>query len=100
MSWITWTLILSGVGLNAAAQLLLKAATRPLAAFSDFDLQTLSFAVLVLFKSAYFWMGMLCYAASVCVWIGALTKAPGEHGLSDALARLRGRGRHVGAGVG
>ena len=76
MSWITWTLILSGVGLNAAAQLLLKAATRPLAAFSDFDLQSVSFAVLVLFKSAYFWMGMLCYAASVCVWIGALTKAP------------------------
>ena len=45
MSWITWTLILSGVGLNAAAQLLLKAATRPLAAFSEFDLQSASGAV-------------------------------------------------------
>jgi multidrug transporter EmrE-like cation transporter len=76
MSWITWTLILSGVGLNAAAQLFLKAATRPLAAFSEFDLQTASIAILVLFKSTFFWMGMLCYAASVCVWIGALTKAP------------------------
>ena len=31
MSWITWVLILTGVGLNAAAQLLLKVATRPLA---------------------------------------------------------------------
>ena len=30
MSWVTWALILSGVGLNAAAQLLLKVATRPL----------------------------------------------------------------------
>jgi hypothetical protein len=33
---ITWVLILTGVGLNAAAQLLLKVATRPLAHFSDF----------------------------------------------------------------
>ena len=37
MSWITWALILSGVGLNAAAQLLLKVATRPLAHFSEFE---------------------------------------------------------------
>ena len=35
MSGITWFLILTGVGLNAAAQLLLKVATRPLAHFSD-----------------------------------------------------------------
>ena len=30
MSWVTWVLILTGVGLNAAAQLLLKVATKPL----------------------------------------------------------------------
>jgi multidrug transporter EmrE-like cation transporter len=76
MSWITWTLILTGVGLNAAAQLLLKVATRPLAHVSEFGMQTLSFSAAMLFKSAYFWMGMLCYAASVCVWLGALSKAP------------------------
>ena len=30
MSWVTWALILAGVGLNAAAQLLMKVAVRPL----------------------------------------------------------------------
>ena len=76
MSWITWVLILTGVGLNAAAQLLLKVATRPLAHFSDFSPATLGSAALILSKSAPFWTGMLCYAASVCVWVAALSKAP------------------------
>ena len=76
MSWITWALILTGVGLNAAAQLLLKVATRPLAHFSEFNAETLWQAVVVLFRSAPFWAGMFCYAASVCVWLGALSKAP------------------------
>jgi multidrug transporter EmrE-like cation transporter len=76
MSFITWALILTGVGLNAAAQLLLKAATRPLAHYADFGMQTLLFSVAILSKSVFFWGGMLCYAASVCVWIAALSKAP------------------------
>jgi multidrug transporter EmrE-like cation transporter len=76
MSWITWALILTGVGLNAAAQLLLKVATRPLAHFSDFSADTLSGSVVILFKSLPFWVGMVCYAASVCVWLAALSKAP------------------------
>jgi len=76
MSWITWALILTGVGLNAAAQLLLKLATRPLAHFSGFDFQTLSSSVTILFRSLPFWSGMFCYAASVCVWLAALSKAP------------------------
>ena len=76
MSWITWVLILTGVGLNAAAQLLLKVATRPLAHFSDFSADTLSGSVVILFKSLPFWTGMVCYAASVCVWLAALSKAP------------------------
>jgi multidrug transporter EmrE-like cation transporter len=76
MSWVTWALILTGVGLNAAAQLLLKVATRPLAHFSDFGLQTLLSSGLVLAKSAPFWAGMLCYGTSVCVWLAALAKAP------------------------
>ena len=42
MSWITWALILTGVGLNAAAQLLLKIATRPLAHFSQFNADILT----------------------------------------------------------
>jgi multidrug transporter EmrE-like cation transporter len=76
MTWITWALILTGVGLNAAAQLLLKLATRPLAHYSSFDFQTLSMSVAILFKSLPFWSGMFCYAASVCVWLAALSKAP------------------------
>ena len=76
MSFMTWALILTGVGLNAAAQLLLKVATRPLAHFSEFNADTLSGAVMILFKSAPFWAGMMCYATSVCVWLAALSKAP------------------------
>jgi multidrug transporter EmrE-like cation transporter len=76
MSWITWALILTGVGLNAAAQLLLKVATRPLAHFSDFSAATLGSAILILSKSLPFWTGMVCYGASVCVWLAALSKAP------------------------
>jgi multidrug transporter EmrE-like cation transporter len=76
MSWVTWALILTGVGLNAAAQLLLKVATRPLAHFGVFNSDVLSSSIVILFKSMPFWTGMLCYAASVCVWVAALSKAP------------------------
>jgi multidrug transporter EmrE-like cation transporter len=76
MSVITWVLILTGVGLNAAAQLLLKVATKPLAQFTVFNADTLNSSVFVLFKSVPFWSGMLCYGASLCVWVAALSKAP------------------------
>ena len=76
MSWVTWALILTGVGLNAAAQLLLKVATRPLAHFSDFGLETLRFSMVSLGTSLAFWAGMLCYGTSLLVWLAALSKAP------------------------
>jgi multidrug transporter EmrE-like cation transporter len=76
MNFMTWVLILTGVGLNAAAQLVLKAATRPLAAFTRFDTETLLASVLVLGRSPPFWVGMFCYAASLCVWLAALSRAP------------------------
>jgi multidrug transporter EmrE-like cation transporter len=76
MSWITWVLILTGVGLNAAAQLLFKVATRPLAHFSDFSAETLGSSLVILSKSLPFWTGMVCYGVSVCVWLAALSKAP------------------------
>ena len=76
MSWVTWALILTGVGLNAAAQLLLKVATRPLAHFSNFNVETLGSSLMILSKSLPFWTGMVCYGASVCVWLAALSKAP------------------------
>jgi multidrug transporter EmrE-like cation transporter len=76
MSALTWLLILTGVALNAAAQLLLKVATKPLAHFTSFDAVTMSSSIMILFKSVPFWSGMLCYGASLCVWVAALTKAP------------------------
>jgi multidrug transporter EmrE-like cation transporter len=76
MSALTWILILAGVGLNAAAQLLLKVATKPLGHFTAFNTDVLSSSVQILFKSPSFWAGMLCYGASLCVWLAALAKAP------------------------
>jgi multidrug transporter EmrE-like cation transporter len=76
MTWVTWALILTGVGLNAAAQLLLKVAVRPLAHIDGFGLHTLRYSVAVLGASLPFWTGMLCYGVSVCVWLAALSKAP------------------------
>jgi multidrug transporter EmrE-like cation transporter len=76
VSFITWALILTGVGLNAAAQLLLKFATRPLAHFVDFNLDTLAASIQILCRSLPFWGGMFCYGASLCVWLAALAKAP------------------------
>jgi multidrug transporter EmrE-like cation transporter len=76
MSGVTWLLILTGVCLNAAAQLLLKVATRPLAQLSDFGFDTLKYSILSLGTSLPFWAGMFCYGTSVCVWLAALSKAP------------------------
>jgi multidrug transporter EmrE-like cation transporter len=76
MTLVTWVLILLGVGMNAAAQLLLKTATRPLSAFTVFSAETLMRSIGVLAVSVPFWAGMTCYAASLCVWLAALAKAP------------------------
>jgi multidrug transporter EmrE-like cation transporter len=76
MTLVTWVLILTGVGMNAAAQLLLKTATRPMSAFTVFDADTLLRSIAILARSAPFWAGMMCYALSVCVWLAALSKAP------------------------
>ncbi len=76
MSVVTWLLILTGVGLNAAAQLLLKVATRPLGHFTVFNVDTLQQQRDDIGPSLPFWAGMVCYAASICVWLAALSKAP------------------------
>jgi len=76
MSAMTWALILIGVGLNAAAQLLLKVATRPLSHFSTFGVQTLMDSIFILARNVPFWVGMVCYGTSLCVWLAALSKAP------------------------
>ena len=56
--------------------MLLKLATRPLAHFTEFNTDTLGATLVILFKSVPFWTGMVCYGASLCVWLAALSKAP------------------------
>ncbi len=76
MNWLTWVLILAGVGLNAAAQLALKAATRPMAQYTRFGLDAVWGSIQVLARSLPFWAGMFCYGASLCIWLVALSRAP------------------------
>jgi multidrug transporter EmrE-like cation transporter len=47
-----------------------------LSAFTVFNADTLMRSLGVLAISVPFWAGMTCYAASVCVWLAALSKAP------------------------
>jgi len=76
MKPIVWTLLLTGVGLNAAAQLLLKAATRytgPL--FSDAG-QVDWLNASALLRAPPLWVGLGCYGVSVVLWLGALSRLP------------------------
>lgn len=76
MSALIWSLILAGVALNAVGQLLLKVAARPLGELVALDFRALTFGVTALMRSTAFWCGMLCYGASLCVWLAALSRAP------------------------
>lgn len=66
-------LILTGVGLNAAAQLLLKAGARTLA---DVPLQTSAAGALLgrMVTNGPILCGLVCYVISAAVWILALTR--------------------------
>jgi multidrug transporter EmrE-like cation transporter len=76
MRAITWTLLLGGVLLNAAAQLLLKAATRSSGALVS-DAGSLSWqAAGALAVAPPLWAGLACYGVSVLLWLGALSRVP------------------------
>jgi multidrug transporter EmrE-like cation transporter len=75
MNPLTWALVITGVTLNAAAQLLLKAATHatgPIAVSWD----GVAAAVPRMLVQTGWWGGLACYAASVVVWVLALSRAP------------------------
>lgn len=75
MSATSFALILSGVLLNAAAQLFLKAGTNAVGHFEF----TAANAVPVGVKLAlqpFILGGMVCYAVSLVVWIMALSRVP------------------------
>ena len=74
MTTVTWLLLLGGVGLNAAAQLLLKAATRASGVLIG-DTGGISWgAALQLLHALPLWLGLGCYGISVVLWLGALSR--------------------------
>jgi multidrug transporter EmrE-like cation transporter len=73
MSALSFVLILSGVLLNAAAQLLLKAGTNSVGHF-QFSAENLLPIGWKLGTQPYILAGLSCYVISVVVWIMALSR--------------------------
>lgn len=73
MSWSSFALILTGVLLNAAAQLMLKAGANRVGPL-EIETQTLVLAARELALSPPIIGGIVCYVVSVAVWIVALTR--------------------------
>lgn len=73
MNLTTFSMILSGVLLNAGAQLLLKAGTRVLGVIGFSEAGFFSTAVSVALQP-YIVGGLGCYVLSVAIWIVALSR--------------------------
>jgi multidrug transporter EmrE-like cation transporter len=75
MTWAAIALLLSGVLLNAGAQLLLKAGTNALGVITltraDWPATVWSMAT-----QGYFVLGAACYGVSLFVWILGLSRVP------------------------
>jgi multidrug transporter EmrE-like cation transporter len=76
MTAVTWLLLLGGVALNAAAQLLLKAATRTSGVLVSDGGQVSWSAAAQLLRAAPLWVGLCFYGVSVILWLGALSRVP------------------------
>jgi multidrug transporter EmrE-like cation transporter len=75
MNAISFSLILAGVLLNAAAQLLLKAGTNNVGHF-EFHLDNLLPIGMKLALQPHILGGLACYVVSVVIWIMALSRVP------------------------
>ncbi|MFN0316852.1 MAG: SMR family transporter [Burkholderiales bacterium] len=75
MTVISFTLVLAGVLLNAAAQLLLKAGTNRIGTFSFSTENILPISAAVA-TQPHILLGLACYGISVVVWIMALSRTP------------------------
>jgi multidrug transporter EmrE-like cation transporter len=75
MTAVSFALILTGVLLNAAAQLLLKAGTTAVGHF-EFHLDNLLPIGTRIALEPHILGGLTCYAISVVVWIMALSRVP------------------------
>lgn len=73
MNAMTFALVLTGVLLNAAAQLALKASVRDTGAIELNAAAALPTA-LRLATEPWLWFGLTCYVISVVVWILALSR--------------------------
>jgi len=73
MTLLSFALVLSGVLLNAAAQLLLKAGTNSVGSFG-FTADNLFPIGIKLASNPYILGGLGCYVVSVVVWIMALSR--------------------------
>ena len=75
MTAVSFALILTGVLLNAAAQLLLKAGTNAVGHF-EFHLDNVLPVGMKLAFEPHILGGLGCYVISVMVWIMALSRVP------------------------
>lgn len=75
MNAVSFSLILVGVLLNAAAQLLLKAGTNAIGHF-DFQLGNIVPIGLKVAMQPHIIGGLSCYVISVVIWILALSRVP------------------------
>ena len=73
MTWAAFGLVMMGVLLNAIAQLALKASVNETGVI-HFDLHSLTSSAGSLMTSVWLWVGLICYAVSVIVWILALSR--------------------------
>ncbi len=75
MTPVAFALILTGVLLNAAAQLLLKAGTNAVGHFEFHASNVIPVGMKLAFEP-HIMGGMACYAVSLVVWIMALSRVP------------------------
>ena len=75
MSAVSIALLMTGVLLNAAAQLLLKAGTNAVGHF-EFHLDNLLPVGMKIALEPHIIGGMVCYAVSLVVWIMGLSRVP------------------------
>ncbi len=75
MNLASFSLILTGVLLNAAAQLLLKAGTNRIGTF-EYSLANVIPIGKVIALQPHILGGLACYGISVVVWIMALSRVP------------------------
>jgi multidrug transporter EmrE-like cation transporter len=75
MTAVSFALVLTGVLLNAAAQLLLKTGTNAVGHF-EFHLDNILPVGMKLAFEPHIMGGLACYVVSVVVWIMALSRVP------------------------